>query len=262
MTNEELVQLYQGGDNKALEQLLEDNKGLIRKIAHKFYTENTASVDIDDLIQEGSIGLIMAAKKYNFELEKKAKFSTYAIYWVYHKINRFMKYRNTNEETSLNKPYGNDDEGTELVDTLPSEDYEYCKVEDSVYYQQLHEEIHEAAHKNLTLQQRQVIFFRYGFGCKSYTLKEVGDIFGLSLDRIRQIEVTSLKRLRSCEWGKRKERELINEFGYVRMGVIITKYTLGNKKMNESTEHKYNQFLKELNESGGIDAYISGLTNN
>ena len=32
--------------------------------------------------------------------------------------------------------------------------------------------------------------------------------------------------------------------------------------MDVCTEHKYNQFLKELNESGGIDAYISGLTNN
>nr|WP_302599868.1 sigma-70 family RNA polymerase sigma factor [uncultured Cellulosilyticum sp.] len=224
MTNEELVQLYQDGDNKALEQLLEDNKGLIRKIAYKFYTENTASVDIDDLIQEGSIGLIMAAKKYKFELEKKAKFSTYAIYWVYKKINHFMKYRNTNEETSLNKPYGNDDEGTELVDTLSSEDYEYCKVEDSVYYQQLHKEIHEAAYKNLTLQQRQVIFLRYGFGCKAYTLKEVGEVFKLSIERIRQIEVSSLKRLRACKWGRIKEKELIEEFGYVRLKVRVTNY--------------------------------------
>ena len=107
-------------------------------IARKFNVENIASIEQDDLVQQGTIGLITAANKYKFSLENKALFSTYSVQWIRQNISRFIKYRNTNNEASLNKPaYGEDDE-IELADTIISEDYEFCKVEDNVYYQQLH----------------------------------------------------------------------------------------------------------------------------
>ena len=68
MTNEELVKLYQEGNKKALDKLLEDNKRIVYKIANKFKITNN-SIDNDDLIQEGMLGLIIAADKYNFEKE-------------------------------------------------------------------------------------------------------------------------------------------------------------------------------------------------
>ena len=69
MSNEELVQLYQNGDNKALEELILANEGIIYKIANKYEGINR-ELELDDLIQEGILGLIEAAKRYDFNNEK------------------------------------------------------------------------------------------------------------------------------------------------------------------------------------------------
>ena len=207
MTNEELVELYQNGDSKALEELVKKNDGLIHIIARKFNIENIASIDYADLVQEGTIGLITAANKYKFDIENKASFSTYAIYWIRQKISRFIKYRNTNNETSLNKPVYSEDDEIELADTIVSEEDEFCKIEDSVYYQQLREELTEVMKKQLSLKQRQVIQLRYGFDGKEYTLKETGEMFNVSIARARQIERESLRKMRNSTWGRMKMSE-------------------------------------------------------
>ena len=207
MTNEELVELYQNGDARSLEELIKKNDGLIHMIARKFNIENIASIEYADLIQEGTIGLITAADKYKLTIDNKALFSTYAVYWIRQKISRFIQYRNTNNEISLNKPAYNEDDETELVDTIVSEDNEFCKVEDSVYYQQLREELTEVMQKQLSLKQRQVIQLRYGFDGKEYTLKETGEIFNVSIARARQIERESLLRMRNSTWGRMRMNE-------------------------------------------------------
>lgn len=68
MNNEELVQLYQNGDNKALEELIQGNTGIIYKIANKYDGINR-ELELDDLYQSGALGLITAAKKYDFNNE-------------------------------------------------------------------------------------------------------------------------------------------------------------------------------------------------
>lgn len=207
MTNEELVDLYKNGDARALEELIKKNDGLIHTIARKFNTESIASIEYDDLIQEGRMGLMVAADKYKFNIENKASFSTYAIYWIRQKISRFIKYRNTNNETSLNKPAYSEEDEIELADTIVSEDDEFCKVEDSVYYQQLREELTEVMQKQLSLKQRQVIQLRYGFDGKEYTLQETGQVFNVSIERARQIERESLRKMRNSTWGRMKMSE-------------------------------------------------------
>ena len=70
----------------------------------------------------------MCSKK--IQIGKKTLFTTYVIYWIEQKVSRFIKYRNVNNGLSFNKPvYGEEDE--------------FCKIEDSIYDQQLHEELTE-----------------------------------------------------------------------------------------------------------------------
>ncbi|MEG2457997.1 MAG: sigma-70 family RNA polymerase sigma factor [Bacilli bacterium] len=95
MTNEELVVLYQQGNKKALEKLIENNQKFIYKVANKFYTKGISSIDKEDLIQEGTIGFIIACNKYDINNEKKALFITYAFHWIYSKIHRFITKRDT-----------------------------------------------------------------------------------------------------------------------------------------------------------------------
>ena len=81
MSNEELVQLYQNGDKKALEKLIQANTGIINKIANKYNGINR-ELEFNDLFQSGVLGLIKAVEKYNSNHEKKAKFITYAIFLI------------------------------------------------------------------------------------------------------------------------------------------------------------------------------------
>ena len=80
-TNEQLCVLAQQGDAQAQEQLLQNNLGYIQKIANELYRSvglgnSELGIDQDDLIQEGSIGLLRAVSLY--DLEKQVKFLTYA----------------------------------------------------------------------------------------------------------------------------------------------------------------------------------------
>lgn len=209
MTNEELVMQYQLSDDyNVLEAIIEQNNGLIRLIASKFYTGKTASIDYDDLCQEGAIGVMVAARKYRFDMENRTKFSSYAALWIKQKIMRFIDNRNTNDEISLNRPAYGDDEEVELLDTITDNEEGMCKVEDSIYYQQLHEEMEQVMHERLSLEQRQIVKFRYGFDCKSCTLGELGEVFNLSVERIRQIEKDSLKKMKNSTWGRRMKKEM------------------------------------------------------
>lgn len=81
MTNERLCTLAQRGDAQAKEQLVQNNLGYIRKTANELYTSvglgnSELGIDHDDLIQEGSIGLLRAISLY--DPGKKIKFLTYA----------------------------------------------------------------------------------------------------------------------------------------------------------------------------------------
>ena len=80
-SNEQLCRLAQAGDTAARDILLESNLGFIRKIALEQYRsmgldENDIGIDLDDLVQEGSISLLNAIPL--FDAERGMKFLTYA----------------------------------------------------------------------------------------------------------------------------------------------------------------------------------------
>ena len=81
-SNEQLCKLAQAGDMAARDILLESNLGFIRKIALEQYLsmgldENDIGIDLDDLVQEGSIGLLNAVPL--FDAGRGMKFLTYAV---------------------------------------------------------------------------------------------------------------------------------------------------------------------------------------
>ena len=80
-TNEQLCALAQKGDARACDLLVEQNMGFLRKTAGELYrsmnlAQSDLCVDCDDLVQEGSIGLLNAAAA--FDTTRNMKFLTYA----------------------------------------------------------------------------------------------------------------------------------------------------------------------------------------
>jgi RNA polymerase primary sigma factor len=82
---QELSKRIQEGDDKALHRLIEANLRLVIKIARKYLNRE---VSLMDIIQEGNIGLIRAAEKYDFN--KNVRFSTYAGFWIRQAIGRYL----------------------------------------------------------------------------------------------------------------------------------------------------------------------------
>ena len=73
------------GDEEAIRQLVNSNLRLVVSVARKYAGRG---VPLLDLIQEGSIGLLAAARKFDYTLENR--FSTYATKWIYRGVNRCL----------------------------------------------------------------------------------------------------------------------------------------------------------------------------
>lgn len=80
---QELLEKSKNGDKLARNQLVERNLGLVISIAKRYKDKK---IEVVDLVQDGSIGLINAIER--FDLTKQTKFSTYACWWIVREINR------------------------------------------------------------------------------------------------------------------------------------------------------------------------------
>ena len=80
-----LSQRIQAGDEKARTRMIESNLRLVVRIAKNYLTPE---VSILDLIQEGNLGLMKAASKYDYR--KEVRFSTYASWWIKQSIVRSL----------------------------------------------------------------------------------------------------------------------------------------------------------------------------
>ena len=84
--NLDLLRRLQSGDEAALDSLVSLNIGLVRKLATHFVSPTT---ELDDLIQIGVIGMIKAARSFDFSFD--TVFSTYAVPMITGEIRRFLR---------------------------------------------------------------------------------------------------------------------------------------------------------------------------
>ena len=239
----ELAKKYQNGDELAKQKLIEHNLRLVVSIA-KRYTNNGLS--LDDLIQFGNEGLMIAARK--FTPEKECKFSTYATWWIRQSITRSLadysrtirvpvhmheiilkvkkatgiymkenygelptekqlseilnmpedKIRLSRElmqyTVSFSSPIGNEDGDDTLGDIIEDKNISVEADIDYVYMKELARTL--LNDKKINDREREVIKLRFGFYDRKYTLQEVGDMLGVTRERIRQIEKKALMKLR------------------------------------------------------------------
>ena len=92
----ELSRRIMEGDEEARQKLIKANLRLVVKIARSF---SSSDIPLMDLIQEGNLGLIRAAQKYDFK--KNVRFSTYASWWIKQAISRAL----VNKRRSIRLPH-------------------------------------------------------------------------------------------------------------------------------------------------------------
>lgn len=107
----ELSKRIQKGDVDARQQLVEANLRLVVKIAKAYMTNDVAFLD---LVQEGNLGLIKAAGKYDYR--KQVRFSTYASWWIKQSITRAL----SNKRRQIRLPHRKEDALRKIQKTYTS----------------------------------------------------------------------------------------------------------------------------------------------
>ena len=209
MSNEELVLSYQQGDKRALESLIDNNSGIVRKISFKYNNLNKL-LEPDDLIQAGTIGLINAANKYDGDMENKANFITYAFQSIEREIQACVNGRSSKDINntkfyktvkSLNIPVGEEEE-TELLNMIDSHDRSMENIEERLYINQLREELEGAMVQANTLREREVLKLHYGWDVEPITVNEIGDMFYIPGEKANQIKSIALRKIQNSVWGR------------------------------------------------------------
>ena len=229
------------GDQDAINELVSCNLLLVVPIAKRYYG---CGLPLLDLIQEGNLGLITAAKKYDGT--KGWRFSTYATYWIRQSISRALgdqsrtiripanmvellgKVRKaTNELTIKFKRQPTDEEIAKYLDedldkiqtildvsqAVSSLDLSVDEDGETSVGDLVADDRVESGYANLvkeankqivddvlgTLPTREAEILRMRFGInqeKAMTLEEVGGHYGITKERIRQIENKAIRKLR------------------------------------------------------------------
>jgi RNA polymerase sigma factor (sigma-70 family) len=176
----ELAKRIEKGDMAAKERMINCNLRLVVSIAKRYQTQG---ITLGDLVQEGVLGLIRAAEK--FDWRKGFKFSTYATWWIRQAVQRGV----------ANMPVGDDGDasfGDLIAGTGPSTEEEASASLRDLAVRQ--------AVANLPDRERDVIELRFGLvGDGPASLESIGKQLGLTRERVRQIETEALRKLAQNE---------------------------------------------------------------
>ncbi|TRZ75772.1 MAG: RNA polymerase sigma factor RpoD/SigA [Bacteroidetes bacterium] len=250
ITTDEEVQLAQrirAGDQQALEKLCKANLRFVVSVAKQYQNQG---LSLPDLINEGNLGLIKAARR--FDETRGFKFISYAVWWIRQSIlqalaeqsrivrlplnqvgtlskmnkvtsrleQRFERPPSADEiakemeisehkveETlristrtiSMDAPLDQDDD-LRFLDVFVSEDVP--GTDEDLIRESLAREVQRSL-STLAEKEREIINLFYGIGVPhNYTLEEIGDMFDLTRERVRQIKEKALRRLKHSSRSK------------------------------------------------------------
>jgi RNA polymerase primary sigma factor len=186
-----LAKLAETGDRRARERLVESNLRLVAAIARSY---RGRGVDALDLIQEGTLGLMRAAEKYDWR--RGTKFSTYAAWWIRHGMTQAVGRASGHAADSLDEPVGDDQElvRADLIADRNAVDPALPLLEEAQALAV------RGSLDALPQRARQVIELRFGLvdGVER-TAEAVALELGVSRHRIRSIELNALRALAETE---------------------------------------------------------------
>lgn len=194
----ECIEKYKNGDTDARNILIEHNLRLVAHVAKKYTSSGRiASVDFDDIISIGTIGLIKGIDSFN--ADKNVRLATYAARCIENEILMYIrsskKYSNN---MFLQDPVGHDFDGNEItvMDMVKSDDDPVPdEVSDRIDIMRMIQKIEEV----LDEREREIIKMRYAiYGGEEITQREIAAMLGISRSYVSRIEKKALKKISAC----------------------------------------------------------------
>jgi RNA polymerase primary sigma factor len=236
-----LARRVQAGDAAALDELVRRNLRFVVSIAKQYAN---GSVPLEDLVNEGNLGLIRAAKR--FDVNRGFRFISYAVWWVKQGILQYLGEQSrtvrlpmnkttalsrvTREAQRLGQELGReptseeiarrlkiDAEDVEVVLAMPTKQF---SIDDAIegqdndfHIETLSDEVTQSPDEAVmeatrnddiatalaSLKPREADILRryYGLGQEPHTLEEIGRVYSLTRERVRQIRDRAIWRLRN-----------------------------------------------------------------
>jgi RNA polymerase primary sigma factor len=195
-----LIRASKKGNLKAKNELLTSNLRFVFDVARKY---TGRGLPISDLISEGNLALIRAIDK--FDEKRDVKFISYAVWWVKQAMIESIKKEKVLNNVSFDEEYS--DEAFENPTMFDRED-EYICTNDTYFSNEKDEEDKELTENQIRLlesvmcvlgeREKDVIESFYGLnGKKQMTLLELGKKYDISSERVRQIKLTAIRKLRT-----------------------------------------------------------------
>lgn len=189
----ECLEAMKKGDVNAKNELIEHNLRLVAHIIKKYYSN---SVQQDDLISIGTIGLIKAIN--TFDTEKGARLATYAARCIENEIlMQFRSQKKSAQDISVNEPIDTDSEGNPLtlMDIISTED----EIVDDIYKISMLNKLSHEVSQIKNPREKAIIMMRYGLdGSKPMTQLEVSKRLNISRSYVSRIEKKALQELRKA----------------------------------------------------------------
>lgn len=238
----DLARRIKEGDHEALEKLTEANLRFVVSVAKQYQNHG---LSLSDLINEGNVGLMKAAKR--FDETKGFKFISYAVWWIrqsilqaiveysrivrlplnkvgsYNKVNdAFVSFiqeferepspeelaellgitpkevtnvlKGNSKHLSMDAPLSSEDGSSTMLDIMSGDDD--MSPDGNLMDQSLKDEVAQGL-SILSPRELEVLSSYYGLnGQKALTLEEIGERYGLTRERVRQIKERAIRRLR------------------------------------------------------------------
>ncbi|MEM1218537.1 MAG: RNA polymerase sigma factor RpoD/SigA [Bacteroidota bacterium] len=238
----EMARRIRAGDQAALERLTKANLRFVVSVAKQYQNQG---LSLSDLINEGNVGLMKAAKR--FDETKGFKFISYAVWWIRQSIlqaiveysrivrlplNKVGSYNKVNEaylsfvqefereptheelaellnmspkevanmlkgggrHLSVDAPLSGEEGDSTMLDVISTDND--MAPDENLMEQSLKEEVQQGL-SILSPREVEVLSSYYGLnGHKALTLEEIGELYGLTRERVRQIKERAIRRLR------------------------------------------------------------------
>ena len=222
------------GDDEALDKMVKGNLRFVVSVAKQYQNQG---LSLSDLINEGNLGLIKAAQR--FDESRGFKFISYAVWWIRQSIlqalaehsrivrlpqNKLSTINKINRAfTSLEQQFEREPQIQEVAESLAisPEDVKQSllnvkrlismdaklkenapKPDATLLHESLSKEI-ERVLNTLSLRESEIIKYYYGLlGNKPKTLEEISEIMGLTKERIRQIKERTILKLKNTSRSK------------------------------------------------------------